>query len=244
MDKMLYTAASGAARVMEAQTIRAHNLANAETTGFKADLERVNARVVAATGNSLQTRVMAQTESSGFSQQSGALNPTGRSLDLAIQEQGLFTVMTEQGEGYTRSGNIMPDTNGQLTIDGRPVSGIDGPIVLPEYRELFVGDDGRISVIAAEGGIIEEVGRLKLVNPDLSTLDKGLDGLLYSRDGEILPINNEVRVDSGFLESSNVKAVNELIASMDLSRQFEIQVKLMKSAEKLAEAGNRLIRNA
>ncbi|QFU20475.1 flagellar basal body rod protein FlgF [Shewanella eurypsychrophilus] len=244
MDKMLYTAASGAARVMEAQTIRAHNLANAETTGFKADLERVNARVVAATGNSLQTRVMAQTESSGFSQQSGALNPTGRSLDLAIQEQGLFTVMTEQGEGYTRSGNITPDTNGQLTIDGRPVSGIDGPIVLPEYRELFVGDDGRISVIAAEGGIIEEVGRLKLVNPDLSTLDKGLDGLLYSRDGEILPINNEVRVDSGFLESSNVKAVNELIASMDLSRQFEIQVKLMKSAEKLAEAGNRLIRNA
>ncbi len=244
MDKMLYTAASGAARVMEAQTIRAHNLANAETTGFKADLERVNAKVVAATGNSLQTRVMAQTESSGFSQQSGALNPTGRSLDLAIKEQGLFTVMTDQGEGYTRSGNIVPDTNGQLTIDGRPVSGIDGPIVLPEYRELFVGDDGRISVVAAEGGIIEEVGQLKLVNPELSTLDKGLDGLLYSRDGADLPINNQVRVDSGFLEASNVKAVSELIASMDLSRQFEIQVKLMKSAEKLAEAGNRLIRNA
>ncbi|WP_076413090.1 flagellar basal body rod protein FlgF [Shewanella sp. UCD-KL12] len=244
MDKMLYTAASGAARVMEAQTIRAHNLANAETTGFKADLERVNAKVVAATGNSLQTRVMAQTESSGFSQQAGAMNPTGRTLDLAIKEQGLFTVMTEQGEGYTRSGNIVPDTNGQLTIDGRPVSGIDGPIVLPEYRELFVGDDGRISVIAAEGGIIEEVGQLKLVNPELDTVDKGLDGLLYSRDGEPLAINNEVRVDSGFLEASNVKAVSELIASMDLSRQFEIQVKLMKSAEKLAEAGNRLIRNA
>ncbi|AQS35325.1 flagellar basal body rod protein FlgF [Shewanella psychropiezotolerans] len=244
MDKMLYTAATGAARVMEAQTIRANNLANAETTGFKADLERVNAKVLAPTGNSLHTRVMAQTESSGFSQQAGAMNPTGRTLDLAIRDQGLFTVMTEQGEAYTRSGNLVPDTNGQLTIDGRPVAGIDGPIVLPEYRQLFIGDDGRISVVAAEGGIIEEVGLLKLVKPELNAVDKGLDGMFYSRDGNILPASEEVRVDSGFLEASNVNAVNELIASMDLSRQFEVQVKLMKTAEKLAEAGNRLIRNA
>ena len=244
MDKMLYTAASGASRIMEAQTIRANNLANAETTGFKADLERVNALVLPATGNSLHTRVMAQTQNGGFSQLSGAINPTGRTLDLAIREQGLFTVMTEQGEAYTRSGNLVPDTDGQLTIDGRPVAGIDGPIVLPEYRELFIGDDGRISIIAAEGGIIEEIGILKLVKPELKDLDKGLDGLLYSRNGDALPVNNQVRVDSGFLEASNVNAVSELIASMDLSRQFEVQVKLMKSAEKLAEAGNRLIRNA
>jgi len=243
MDRMLYTAATGAARVMEAQAIRANNLANAETTGFKADLERVNATVIPAMGNTLQTRVMAQTESSGFSHQSGALNPTGRTLDLAIREQGLFSVMTEQGEAYTRSGTLVPDTNGQLTIDGRPVAGIDGPIVLPEYRELFVGDDGRLSVLAAEGGIIEEVGQLKLVNPELDTMEKGLDGLFYSRDGQPLQANEQVKVDSGFLESSNVKAVSELIASMDLSRQFEVQVKLMKSAEKLAEAGNRLLRS-
>lgn len=243
MDRMLYTAATGAARVMEAQAIRANNLANAETTGFKADLERVNATVIPAMGNTLQTRVMAQTESSGFSHQSGALNPTGRTLDLAIREQGLFSVMTEQGEAYTRSGTLIPDTNGQLTIDGRPVAGTDGPIVLPEYRELFVGDDGRLSVLAAEGGIIEEVGQLKLVNPELDTMEKGLDGLFYSRDGQPLQANEQVKVDSGFLESSNVKAVSELIASMDLSRQFEVQVKLMKSAEKLAEAGNRLLRS-
>lgn len=243
MDRMLYTAATGAARVMEAQAIRANNLANAETTGFKADLERVNATVIPAIGNSLQTRVLAQTQSSGFSQQSGAINPTGRTLDLAIRDQGLFAVMTEEGEGYTRTGTLVPDTEGQLTIDGRPVAGVDGPIVLPEYRDLFIGGDGRVSVLAAEGGIIEEVGQLKLVNPELKSMEKGLDGLFYSRDGEVLKADNQVRVDSGFLESSNVKAVGELIASMDLSRQFEVQVKLMKSAAKLAEAGNRLLRN-
>ncbi|MDB2386948.1 flagellar basal body rod protein FlgF [Shewanella sp.] len=244
MDKMLYTAATGAARVMEAQAIRANNLANADTTGFKADLERVHAMSVAATGNSLQTRVLAQTQSSGFSQQSGALNPTGRTLDLAINDAGLFAVMTEDGEGYTRSGAITPDANGQLTLDGRPVAGVDGPIVLPEYRELFVGDDGRLSIVADANGIIEEIGQLKLVNPEMSTLNKGLDGLLYAADRQPLPASDTVTVSSGFLEASNVQAVGELIAAMDLSRQFEIQVKLMKSAEDLAKSGNSLLKNA
>ncbi|GIU48757.1 flagellar basal body protein [Shewanella sairae] len=244
MDRMLYTAASGAARVMEAQAIRANNLANADTTGFKADLERVNANVVKPIGDSLQTRVLAQTQGSGFSRQSGALNPTGRSLDLAINGAGLFSVMTAEGEGYTRAGAITPDVNGQLTIDGRPVAGIAGPIVLPEYRELFIGDDGRISIVADADGVIEEVGQLKLVNPDIALMSKGADGLLYPQDGQPLAANEEVTVNSGFLEASNVQAVGELIAAMDLSRQFEVQVKLMKSAEKLAEAGNRLLRDA
>ncbi|WP_299489596.1 flagellar basal body rod protein FlgF [uncultured Shewanella sp.] len=244
MDRMLYTAATGAARIMEAQSIRANNLANADTTGFKADLERVNAQTVTPMGNSLRTRVLAQTEDTGFNKQAGALNPTGRTLDLAIRDHGLFTVMTDEGEAYTRSGAIVPDATGQLTLDGRSVQGLNGPIVLPEYRELFVGDDGRISILGAEGGIIEQVAQLKMVNPELDTMKKGQDGLFYSRDGNPLVADDSVRVDSGFLEASNVQAVSELIASMDLSRQFEIQVKLMKSAEKLAEAGNRLIKNA
>lgn len=243
MEKMLYTAASGAVRILEAQSIRANNLANAETAGFKADLERVNAVPLAVQGNSLNTRVMAQTESSGFSQQSGVINPTGRSLDLAIRDRGLFSVAVNGAEAYTRSGAIETNAEGQLTIDGRPVLGVDGPIALPEHKDVFVGEDGTVSVLPSEGGIIEEVGRLKLVNPDFALMQKGQDGLLYRRDGQAVPQDEGVLVDSGFLESSNVQAVSELIASMDLSRQFEIQVKLMKSAEKLAEAGNRLLGN-
>jgi flagellar basal-body rod protein FlgF len=136
------------------------------------------------------------------------------------------------------------DAEGQLTVNGRPVLGIDGPLVLPEHKDLFVGEDGTISVLPAEGGVIQEVGRLKMVNPELNGLTKGADGLLYPIEAGALAADDGVQVDSGYLEASNVQAVSELIASMDLSRQFEIQVKLMKSAEKLAEAGNRLIRNA
>lgn len=138
---------------------------------------------------------------------------------------------------------MIANAEGELTIDGRPVLGNDGPIVLPEHKDLFIGEDGTVSVLPSEGGIIEEVGRLKLVNPDLALMQKGQDGLLYGRDGQLMAQDDGVLVDSGFLESSNVQAVSELIASMDLSRQFEIQVKLMKSAEKLAEAGNRLLGN-
>ncbi|NMH66732.1 flagellar basal body rod protein FlgF [Shewanella salipaludis] len=243
MEKMLYTAASGAVRILEAQSIRANNLANAETTGFKADLERVKAMPLPGTAGSFNTRVLAQTQGSGFSQQSGVMNPTGRKLDLAIRDQGMFSVMADGAEAYTRAGALVADAEGQLTIDGRPVLGVDGPLALPEYKDLFIGEDGTISVLPSEGGVITEVGRLKLVNSDLAQMQKGQDGLLYRRDGQALAQDGEVRVDSGFLEASNVQAVTELIASMDLSRQFEIQVKLMKSAEKLADAGNRLLRN-
>ncbi|MBB1268388.1 flagellar basal body rod protein FlgF [Shewanella sp. SR44-3] len=244
MDKMLYTAASGASRIMEAQSIRANNLANAETTGFKADLERVKSMALPSVEASLSTRVLVQNQSNGFSQQSGERNHTGRNLDMAIRDRGLFTVMVDGGEAYTRAGAMVADAEGQLTVNGRPVLGIDGPMVLPEHKDLFVGEDGTISVLPAEGGVIQEVGRLKMVNPELNELTKGADGLLYPIVAGALAAADGVQVDSGYLEASNVQAVSELIASMDLSRQFEIQVKLMKSAEKLAEAGNRLIRNA
>ncbi|MGI2258615.1 flagellar basal body rod protein FlgF [Shewanella sp. GXUN23E] len=245
MDKMLYTAAQGASRIMQAQTIAANNLANADTPGFKADLQHVAAMRVDTVPAALPTRVLAHTQDSGFSSAAGVARATGRTLDLAIRGDGMFTVQTDAGEAYTRHGGLVADANGQLTIDGRAVVGVDGPIVLPAYRDLFISDEGMVSVLPDAGGIIEEVGQLKLVNPQQADIRKAEDGLFYGLDGnELAAANDQVRVDSGVLESSNVGAVNELIAAMDLSRQFEVQVKLMKSAEKLADAGNRLLRDA
>ncbi|BDY05677.1 flagellar basal body rod protein FlgF [Ferrimonas sp. YFM] len=235
MDKLLYTAVSGANRVMAAQALKANNLANVDTNGFRADLERVQALAVS------ETRVLSQLGSAGVSQKAGELAPTGRTLDLAIEDRGMFTLLTPNGEAYSRAGHLELDALGQLTQGGLPVAGLDGPIVLPEYKEIFVGDDGTISVTPAEGGVIEEVGRLKLVNPDMAQMRKSLDGLLRPADGVPLAADDQVKVVSGFLEGSNVDAVQELVASMDLSRQFEVQIKLMKSAESLAKSGNRLL---
>ncbi len=243
MDRMLYTAVAGATRTLEAQAIRANNLANAETTGFRADLERVEAKWLTPTGDSLPTRVLAETQSGDFSRQFGQVNATGRVLDVALRGEGYLAVQTPQGEAYTRNGAIEPDAGGRLTVNGYPVAGIDGPIVLPEYRELFIGGDGRISALTGNNIFPEEVGQLKLVNPDYADMRKGLNGMMYTRE-PAAAANETVSIDSGFLESSNVRAVNELIASMDLSRQFEVQIKLMKSAEQLAQAGNKLLRNS
>ncbi|MBY5991978.1 flagellar basal-body rod protein FlgF [Ferrimonas balearica] len=242
MDKLLYTAASGASRVMEAQTIRANNLANVNTNGFRADLERVQAHQLGGSG--LQTRVLAQTQQSGANLRAGELNNTGRTLDVAIQGDGWLTVQTPEGEAYTRAGGMVLDADGFVTIDGRAVLGLDGPIQLPEYRELTIGEDGTLSLLPAEGGLIEEVGQLKLVNPEANQLVKGTDGLMRLDNGAVAPQDEEVKLASGFLEGSNVTAIEELLASMSLSRQFELQVKLMKSAETLAQSGNRLLRDS
>ncbi|TKB54582.1 flagellar basal body rod protein FlgF [Ferrimonas aestuarii] len=237
MDKLIYTAASGAQRVMEAQALRANNLANVDSNGFRADLELVQAKQIS------NTRVLSQMGSAGVSASKGELAPTGRALDLAIFDQGLFAVEANGQEAYTRSGQFELDANGQMRIDGRVAVGVEGPIVVPEHKEIFVGDDGMVSITPAGGGIIEEVGQLKLVNPDFDTLLKGDDGLLRLKDGTVAAMDPEVSLVSGFLESSNVDAVTELVASMDLSRQFEVQIKLMKSAETLAKSGNRLLGN-
>lgn len=243
MDKMLYTAASGASRIMASQNIRANNLANAETIGFKADIERVASMALPQLEGTLDTRVMVETQDNGFNIQSGEQTHTGRKLDLSIQDKGLFTVQVGNGVAYTRAGGMVADSEGQLTIAGRPVMGVGGPIVLPEYKDLFIGENGSISILPSEGGLIQQIGQLNLVNPEMTQMEKGTDGLLRSITGEELGFDETVQVNSGFLEASNVKPVSELIASMDLNRQFEIQVKLMKSAEKLAQAGNKLLRS-
>ncbi|SHH19547.1 flagellar basal-body rod protein FlgF [Ferrimonas marina] len=242
MDKLLYTAVSGATRTLEAQAIRANNLANANTAGFRADLERVQQHQLQGAGHG--TRVLAQTQSAGTLQRAGAMMATGRDLDIAIQGEGWFAVQTEDGEAYTRAGGFTLNAEGELQLDGRPVVGVDGPIQLPEYRELDIGNDGTVSVLPADGGLIDEVGRLKLVNPDAALMTKATDGLMRFDDGLVAPQDEEVQVTNGHLEGSNVHAIEELLASMNLGRQFEVQVKLMKNAETLAQAGNRLVRGS
>lgn len=243
MDKMIYTAAQGASRILQSQAIRANNLANADTQGFRADLERVAALPVEVTQGSFASRILPQTQIAGFNSQHGEMMTTGRPLDLAIKGDGYFTVQTPEGEAYTRNGAISENANGELLVNGFPLMSTNGPMVLPQYSDLIVSEDGRLSVIAEQGGLLEEVGQLKLVNAAQTELHKGADGLFYANNGEA-QVSEQVRVASGALESSNVDAVGELLASMDLGRQFEVQIKLMKSAEKLAEAGNRLLRDA
>lgn len=244
MDRLLYISMSGAAQNLRAQQTISHNLANVSTTGFQADLDAYKS--LALKGDGFDSRVYNQHYRSGIDFQHGSMMNTGRDLDAAIQNEGLFAVQAPDGtEAYTRAGDFRVDQNGFLTTGrGLLVLGEGGPVSIPPYQKLDIGADGSISIVALgqTAETVTVVDRIKLVKPDPQQLTKGGDGLLRTNDGINAQADATVRLVSGTLESSNVNAVSELVSLLDNSRQFELQVKMMKAAEEADESSTKLMR--
>lgn len=245
MDKSLYLSMTGAKETMLAQTAHANNLANARTTGFKADFAQ--ARAMAVLGEGYQSRVYAMTERPTTDLSVATLNQTGRDLDVAIKTEGWFAVRTPNGgEAYTRAGELQISAEGDLlTGTGLPVLGGGGPIVLPPAASVDIGQDGTISVqtLGAAPSELAVVDQIKLVNPDPKQLVKGQDGLMHQRNGGIAQADESVELAQGYLETSNVNAVAELTSMMDLARRFELNIKMMQTADQNAEASARILQN-
>lgn len=249
MDKSIYIGMSGAKQNMKAQQAHANNLANVNTTGFKKDFAQ--ARSMPVFGEHHPTRAYAMTERPGTDFSSGPLQQTGRDLDIALANDGWLAVQNNLGEEvFTRSGSLQVDVNGLVRLSsGEMVLGNGGPVALPPYERLLIGADGTISIQPVGGppNQLVEVDRLKLVNPPAEALMKGDDGFIRRKpdqaiDGPEEPDAN-LRVASGYLESSNVNAVEEMIANLQLSRQFEMQVKVMQTADENSEVTARLLQN-
>ncbi|MDC7703435.1 flagellar basal body rod protein FlgF [Vogesella indigofera] len=240
MDALIYTIMSGANRTLKAQQVRANNLANADTPGFRADIEVASSQAVPGYG--YDARHMTVLQPSAVSVKQGVIAQTGRELDVAIQGEGFFTVATASGEAYTRGGQFDVAADGTLMLGGRQVLGDGGAIVLPAHRQVQVAADGTVSVLPPGSEAMQAVGRLKLVKPAPEELSKTSDGLIVSRLEPTLAADDTVRVQGGHLERSNVSAVEEMIASMTLNRSFEMQLKMFNAANDMVEAGNRLVR--
>lgn len=242
---MLYIAASGAKQDLLATGVRANNLANAQTTGFKAQLQQ--ARAMPAFGEGLPTRVFAMTESPSNKYESGAMIQTGRELDVAIQGRGWLSVQDAQGnEAYTRAGNLQVGADGLLEDGhGNLVIGDAGPIALPlPLSKIDIAADGTLSIRpqGAPAEVLAEVGQLKLVNPQLDQMQRGTDGLFRLKDGNQAAQDIDVRLMSGVLEGSNVNPIQEMVSMIELQRHYELQVKMMKKADELDMRGNMLLR--
>lgn len=240
MDALIYSAMSGAERALRGQQVRANNMANLQTTGFRADLELAVGRKVDGAG--YDARHLTELRANALSVRPGTLVQTGRPLDAAISGEGFFAVAFGEGEAYTRNGAFALDQDGALTVDGRPVLGDGGPIVLPPASQLTIGEDGTVSVLPNGETQMQAVARLKLVKPAAGDLTKNTAGLVVARNGQPLQADESVRVRGEHLEGSNVSAVEEMVATMNLSRDFEFQMKLFKAADEMAATGNRLIR--
>lgn len=244
MDRMLYTVMNGAVNAMHAQQTNANNLANISTTGFKADLDSFKSLPVYGPGYA--SRAFANDERAGIDFRPGAVMSTGAELDVMINNKGWFAVQDGNGEiAYSRRGDFHTDATGLLLNGaGQVVQGEAGPIVIPEYESLVVAGDGTISIRPAgqAANALVVVDRLLLVNPAEDNLERGADGLFRTRDGQAAVPDANVRVTAGALEGSNVSSVDAMVKMIEYARFYEMQIKMMGSAQQNDEAGARLMR--
>jgi flagellar basal-body rod protein FlgF len=244
MDRFLYISMTGAKETLRAQTVNNHNLANASTTGFRADLSAFQSRAVAGSGHA--SRAYATNATIGWDASQGALTSTGRDLDVGIQGPGWIAVQGPDGrEAYTRAGDLRIDPSGLLQNGaGLTVLGEGGPISVPPHTSLLIGGDGTISIVPVGQGpeTTSQVGRIKLVNPPAETLVRGDDGLFRTADGSDAAPDASVRVATGVLESSNVNIADAMVNMIELSRHFDLQVKAMRTAEENAAASAQLLK--
>jgi flagellar basal-body rod protein FlgF len=242
MDRLLYVAMTGAKQLMQAQTLVAHNLANIGTTGFRADLARFQAAPIEGPG--YPSRVNTVASGVGFDRSQGTLVQTGGQLDVAIDGAGWVAVQTKDGaEAYTRGGSFNVNELGLLETErGDLVLGDNGPVAIPPNTGVTIAPDGTISIVPQGQGpeTLAQIGRIKLVNPDPTKLEKRTDGLVRLTSGKPAEADANVRVATGFIETSNVNMASTMVDMIEYARQFDVAVRMMHVADENASRASDL----
>jgi flagellar basal-body rod protein FlgF len=247
MDRLIYTAMTGASQTLSRQAAVAHNLANVSSTGYRAEEHRLRAVQVISNAQQkgLPTRAFAADASTHTDFTPGPMMHTGRQLDIAVQGNGWIALQMPDGsEAYTRDGNFQLNVNGIVqTRNGIPVQGDGGPIAVPPDVKLSVGVDGTISALPESGAqnTVSVIGRFKLVSPPDADLVRGEDGLFRLRDGSAAPADERVKVAAGSLEGSNVNPAEQMVSMISLARQFEMQMKMLSTADANDKAATQIL---
>ncbi|WP_243047659.1 flagellar basal-body rod protein FlgF [Dyella sp. RRB7] len=246
MDRSVYVAMTGATQIMRAQDAVSHNLANASTAGFKSELSAFQS--VPVLGDGTPSRINAVTQGIGQSAAQGSSITTGRSLDISVRGPGWIAVQSQDGTvGYTRAGDLQLTADGQLTdARGNAVMGSSGPITITPSTDISIGTDGTISTVPLGQGpnSVSTIDKIQLVNPDASQLVQGADGLMHMADGSTAAADDTVTLASGVLEGSNVNPSAELVKMIALSRQYDMQVKSIKTSEDNADSAIKLLQSS
>ncbi|MBL8332376.1 MAG: flagellar basal-body rod protein FlgF [Rubrivivax sp.] len=239
MDRLIYLSMSGAKATMQRQDVLSHNLANASTTGFRAEMAAF--RSVPVLGDGASTRAYALESTIGYDDAAGPVQTTGRELDVALRGNAWLAVQGNDGtEAYTRAGALEVTSEGTLvTAGGRTVLGDGGPITVPAAARVEIAADGTINATVGNGRP-QAVGRLKLVTPE-GPLQRGADGLFRAADGNELNADPAARLQAGALEGSNVNPVQTMVAMIAAARQFEAQMKSLQQAEQREQAASKLL---
>ncbi|MGK6318436.1 flagellar basal-body rod protein FlgF [Sphingomonas sp. DT-204] len=246
MDRLVYTALSGLKGQMAAQAAIANNIANASTTGYRADRVAFETMMLKG-GGGFESRAPTGEEVRDADRSGGAIQDTGNPLDVAVTGTAWIAVQAPDGsEAYTRRGDLRINASGVLeTGDGFPVMGSGGPITVPPADKVIIGEDGTLSIVplgAEPGQAPQEIDKIRLASAEGSDTVKGLDNLLHVRGGGVLPDDAEARVKSGALEGSNVNLTQALVDMIENQRSYEVQASLLKEAKSLDESSASLMR--
>lgn len=243
MDRLIYTSMTGANHTLNQQATVAQNLANAATTGYRSENNAF--RAVPIFGDGLPTRAFVVDSTIHADFTPGALQTTGRDLDVAIKGSGWIAVQLDNGEeAYTRNGNLQVSPNGLLlTHNGLKVKGDAGTITIPPETRITIGVDGTVSSvpITPQPNTVASVGRIKLVNPPEENLVRGADSLFRLKDGGVAQVDSKVKLVDGTLEGSNVNVVHEMVSMIALARQFDMQMKMLENAQKNAQQASQIM---
>jgi flagellar basal-body rod protein FlgF len=241
MDRMIYLAMAGAKAALQRQDVLANNLANASTNGFRAELAAF--RAVPVRGDGASTRVYALETTTGYSNEPGVVDATGRSLDVAMKGNAWLAVQSLDGtEAYTRAGSLDVNAEGVLvTRSGLPVQSDAGPITIPANASVEIAADGTVSA-AVGNARPQPIARIKLVTPE-APLTRGTDGLFRAAAGD-LPNDPTAQLQSGALEGSNVSTVEAMVSMISAAREFEQQMRLLQGAEQQDQSAARLLSNS
>ena len=243
MDRLIYSSLAAMRGAMARQATIANNLANVNTAGFRGEFTSAEAEWLKGSG--LNGRATVSEDVTGANMTPGAVQSTGRDLDVALNGDALLTVQAPDGsEAYTRRGDLQLSDSGLLTTgDGMPVQGQSGPITLPPADSVSIGKDGQIWIVPQGGDpkSPQAVDTIKLVSPQGSTIKKGLDGLFRVDGGGALPSDPDATLTSKSIEGSNVNASATLVDMIDASRSWEAQIKMLTTAQDMDKSASALM---
>ena len=247
MDRLAQTALSAIRQMQDLKFDLAHNLANVNVPGFRRDLPNEgNAGFLKRLDEASAKVLPLETDFRMFSSEMGSLQNTGVETDIAVLNDAFFYVQPDNGQvALSRRGDFSVDALNQLINGAGDLVLSDGlaPIVLPPYTSISVTDIGEVLVQqpGAPIGELTSAGFIGSTTSELDQLTKSLDGQIRKADGTVPDPDQTGKFGQGFLEGSNVNAIEELVKNLDMQRQFEINVKLIKKASDLDSAGTKLM---
>lgn len=249
MDRLVHTALNSIKNLADQRVASANNLANMNVPGYRRDLPNEGRAFYIDSPDSLTSRAM-QLEKGPhtFSSELGMVSRTGEPMDIAIADEGYLYIKPQTGgdPALSRRGDMRIGPDGRL-LNGAGDLMLDTalqPINLPPSRAIVVDQSGTIWIEPLGGAPGEQVqvATLATVVVQDETLEKGGDGQVRTTDGTVPPPNQGARVMQGVLEGANVNVTEELVASIDLQRTFEINLRMITTAQEVDEAGARLMR--